>query len=198
MTKKLSVYLGPEKKLFSPISICNMKLRYFILILGLLIAITAYTQSEAEARSDVPETGAYLHMAPFKIVSLTDNSMIDSSQLAGKVLLVSFFASWCPPCLHEIPSLIALQNSFKSQGFSVIAFSLDKGNLTGLKNIVAKQGINYPVLLADPAVTRSFEGVTGIPMSYLVNRRGEIVKRFVGLVSHDSLEEAIENLLAAD
>jgi len=160
------------------------------------MAITASNQAGAGA--GVSAAGVYKQMAPFKKLSLTDDTMLDSRQLTGKVLLVSFFATWCPPCIHEIPSLIALQNSFKTQGFSVIAFSLEKKNQTGLKNLVAKYGINYPVLLADPAVTKNFEGVTGIPVSYLVNRRGEIVQRFLGLVSHDRLAEAINKLLASN
>jgi len=173
-----------------------MKLRYFLLATGLLMAITVSNQ--AGAAEGVPATGVFKQMAPFKKLSLTDNTVLDSRQLVGEVLLVSFFATWCPPCIHEIPSLIALQNSFKSQGFSVIAFSMEKENQTGLKNLVAEHGINYPVLLADSAVLKNFEGVTGIPVSFLVNRRGEIVKRFLGLVSHDSLEVEVKNLLAAN
>ena len=173
-----------------------MKLRYFLLIIGLLMAITAGKQAGAIA--GVPVTGVYNQMAPFKKLSLTDDTMLDSSQLSGKVLLVCFFATWCPPCVHEIPSLVALQNSFKSKGFSVVAFSMEKKNQTGLKNLVAKYRINYPVVLADSAVLKNFEGVTGIPVSYLVNRRGEIVKRFLGLVSHDRMEAEVKHLLASN
>lgn len=192
---RLSGFSGPNRK-FSPFSVCNMKLRYFLLVIGLLMVITAGKQAGAIA--GVPVTGVYNQMAPFKKLSLTDDTMLDSSQLTGKVLLVCFFATWCPPCIHEIPSLVALQNSFKSQGFSVIAFSMEKKNQTGLKNLVAKYRINYPVILADSAVLKNFEGVTGIPVSYLVNQRGEIVKRFLGLVDHNRLEEAVKNLLASN
>ena len=160
------------------------------------MAITAGKQAGAIA--GVPVTGVYNQMAPFKKLSLTDDTMLDSSQLSGKVLLVCFFATWCPPCVHEIPSLVALQNSFKSKGFSVVAFSMEKKNQTGLKNLVAKYRINYPVVLADSAVLKNFEGVTGIPVSYLVNRRGEIVKRFLGLVSHDKMEAEVKHLLASN
>jgi thiol-disulfide isomerase/thioredoxin len=162
------------------------------------MAITPCKLSEAKVKSAVAATAAYQQMAPFKKVSLTDDTMIDSSQFTGKVLLVCFFATWCPPCIHEIPSLIDLQSSLKSQGFSVIAFSIEKKNQTGLKNLVDKFGINYPVLLADPSVLKNFEGVTGIPVSFLVNRRGEIVKRFLGSVSHDNLEEEVKKLLVAN
>ncbi len=97
-----------------------------------------------------------------------------------------------------IPTLIAIQDSFKSKEFSVVAFSVDEGDLTPLKNLIGKYGINYPVLIADNVVTRSFGGVTGIPVSYLVNRQGQIVKKYLGYVDHDVLEDEIKNMLAAE
>ena len=63
--------------------------------------------------------------------------------------------------------------------------------------LIDKFGINYPVLLAEPAVTRNFGGVTGIPVTFLVNRQGQIVKKYLGYVSHDDLEEEIKTMLAA-
>jgi thiol-disulfide isomerase/thioredoxin len=113
------------------------------------------------------------------------------------VLLVTFFATWCPPCIQEIPSLIALQDSYKSKGFSEVGFSVDEGDLEPLYNLIEKFGINYPVLLAEPDIARSFGGVSGIPASFLVNGQGEIVKKFLGYVSHDFLEEDIKSMLAA-
>ena len=78
--------------------------------------------------------------------------------------------------------MITLQDSFKSKGFSVVAFSVDEGDLAPLQKLINKFGINYPVLLADPVVTRSFGGVTGIPATFLVNRQGQIVKKYLGYV----------------
>jgi len=176
-----------------------MKLRYFVLVIALLIAVTACKQTDSDTRVGVtPAIGERMQMAPFKTQSLTDKTMLDSKHLDGQVLLVTFFATWCPPCIQEIPSLIALQDAFKSKGFSVIAFSVDEGNpAPPLLKLIDKFGINYPVLLAEPAVTRNFGGVTGIPVTFLVNRQGQIVKKYLGYVSHDDLEEEIKTMLAA-
>ena len=174
-----------------------MKLKYFFLVIGLLLAVMACKQTEPDTRGFSPAIGERMQMAPFKMPSLTDKTILDSKQLDGKVLLVTFFATWCPPCIQEIPSLIALQDSYKSKGFSVVAFSVDEGDLAPLYNLIDKFGINYPVLLAEHAITRSFGGVTGIPASFIVNGKGEIVKKFLGYVSHDFLEEDIKSMLAA-
>src|SRR5210317_1220207 len=135
-----------------------MKLKYFFLVIGLLMAVIACKQTEQDTRGFSPAIGERMQMASFKLPSLTDKAILDSKQLDGKVLLVTFFATWCPPCIQEIPSLVALQDSFKSKGFSVVAFSVDEGDLAPLYNLIDKFGINYPVLLAEPAVTRSFGG----------------------------------------
>jgi len=175
-----------------------MKLKYFFLVIGLLMAVMACKQTEPDTRGGLtPAIGERMQMAPFKMPSLTDKAILDSKQLDGKVLLVTFFATWCPPCIQEVPSLIALQDSFKSKGFSVVAFSVDEGDIAPLQKLIDKFGINYPVLLAEPAITRSFGGVTGIPATFLVNGQGQIVKKYLGYVSHDFLEEDIKSMLAA-
>jgi len=178
-----------------------MKLRYFFLAVGLFLLLLPACKQEKTAtkgESTPAVSSKPMQMIPsFKQSSLTDQTVIDSSQLKGKVLLVTFFASWCPPCIQEIPSLIELQDSFGTKGFSVVAFSVDKGNLSFLKNIIVQKKINYPVLMADSDVTESFGGVTGIPVSFLINRQGQIVKKHIGYVEHDILAGEIKNLLAS-
>jgi len=175
-----------------------MKFKYFFLAIMLLTAVMACKQNEPDARIGLsPAIGERMQMAPFKMPSLTDKATIDSRQFEGQVLLVAFFATWCPPCIQEIPTLIALQDSYKPKGFSVVAFSVDEGDLAPLEKLIVKKGINYPVLIANPYITRSFGGVTGIPAVFLVNRKGEIVKKYLGYAGHDTLEEDIKMMLTA-
>lgn len=175
-----------------------MKFKYFFLAIGILIMLMACKQTDSDSRGGYsPAIGERLHMVQFKQESLTDNVMLDSRQLESQVLLVTFFATWCPPCIQEIPTFIDLQKSYKDKGFSVVAFSMDEGDPAPLYKLIDKYGINYPVLLADDIVTRGVGGVTGIPVTFLVNRKGEIVKKYLGYVGHDILEEEIKNMLAA-
>jgi thiol-disulfide isomerase/thioredoxin len=155
-------------------------------------------QADPENRSGIyPAIGERLKMASFETVSITDKKIHSSKEYEGKVLLVTFFATWCPPCIQEIPSLIDLQQKYASGDFSVIAFSMDEGDLDPLVNLINKYKINYPIFFAEPAVTKSFGGVTGIPVTFVVNRRGEIVKKYLGYVDHDTLEEAVGDMLKA-
>ena len=173
-----------------------MRLSNIFLAICLLMFAMACKQPDSErSRGALPAIGERLKMVQFSMTSLTDNVVLDSKQLEGKVLLVNFFATWCPPCIQEIPVFISLQNSYSEKGFSVVAFSLDEGNPALLKKLIEKHNINYPVLMAEPAVERGFGGVTGIPVSFLVNRKGEIVKKYLGYVDHGALEEEIEKML---
>ena len=175
-----------------------VKLSYIFLTLGLLIFGMSCKQTDTNRNSSaLPAIGERMKMAEFSMPSLTDEVVLDSKQLEGQVLLVNFFATWCPPCIQEIPVFVSLQNSFKQKGFSVVAFSMDEGDPLPVKKIIGKYGINYPVLMSEPAVARSFGGVTGIPVTFLVNRKGEIVKKYLGYTEHEALEEEIEKMLHA-
>ncbi|MDH3783632.1 MAG: TlpA family protein disulfide reductase [Desulfobulbaceae bacterium] len=175
-----------------------MKFRYFLLVVGLFAMLLACKQPESETRGGYsPPIGKHMQMVQFKLPSLTDNAVLDSKELEGKVLLVTFFATWCPPCIQEIPTFIELQDSYKGKGFSVVAFSDDEGDPELLNKLIEKYGINYPVLLADLEIARGFGGVSGIPVTFLVNRKGEIVKKYLGYVEHDVLEEELQKMLAA-
>jgi thiol-disulfide isomerase/thioredoxin len=174
-----------------------MKLKYICLIIGVLFMLLACKQPDTESRVGYsPAVGERMHMVQFKQQSLTDNVMLDSRQLDNKVVLLTFFATWCPPCIQEIPSFIDLQKTYKDKGFSVVAFSVDAGNPGPVNSLIKKHHINYPVLLADEKITDGVGGVTGIPVSFLVNRKGEIVKKFLGYVDHDTLEQEIKSMLA--
>jgi len=143
-------------------------------------------------------SGATAMMPTFELVSAMDGSVVSSEQYRGQLLLVTFFATWCSPCLEEIPSLKALHGQLGPRGFSVIALSMDMEGRSVVKKLVEKSGINYPVLMADNKVDRGFGGVTGLPSAFLIDRRGVIVRRYIGYVSHAILERDIEELLAAD
>lgn len=155
-----------------------------------LLAILVLTVSLAFAGHAVAATT----MPHFSLPSAVDGTPINSDSYKGKVTLVTFFATWCPPCIQEIPSLISLQEEFAVKGFTVLGISVDQGGSKIVKRLIGKTGINYPVVMADSKITRDFGGVVGIPTSFLINQEGHVIKNYPGYVGHDVLTNDIKAL----
>jgi len=138
---------------------------------------------------------AAVTLPEFALPSVTDGHVVSSEDFKGKVMLITFFATWCPPCRQEIPTLIELYREYGPKGFVVIGLSVDEGGPRVVARLVKQEKINYPVLMADRATTRAFGGIVGIPTSFLVNRKGHVVKKYPGYVPHGLLARDIEEIL---
>jgi thiol-disulfide isomerase/thioredoxin len=143
----------------------------------------------------VAHAGAYGKMSEFSLPSALDGKDVASKDFDGKVLLITFFATWCPPCRQEVPTLIKLQNEYGSKGFSVIGMSVDEKGPKVVVKMINKDKINYPVLMVRGKTARDFGGITGIPTSFLVNRQGMIIKHYPGYVPHSLLKKDIQGIL---
>ena len=115
----------------------------------------------------------------FTILSL-DGQTISPAHLAGKVVLLNFWATWCPPCREEIPDLIELQDKYGGR-LQIIGLSVDTGSQETVKRFVQERKINYPVAIASPELEAKFGGVMGLPTSFLVDTEGRVVQKHVGL-----------------
>ena len=172
---------------------------YVILVFGSLLIAGCTGSSDQEPVS--PTGIAELHkegrqMPAFNLPSpLSGDTFTSSDSFKGKVVLVSFFASWCRPCLEEIPSLKKLQNRFSDQDFVLIGMAVDRENKVGLKNLILKQKINYPVLLADEVVKKDFGGIAILPTMFLADRKGNLLKKYFGHIGRDSLIEDIKKTI---
>ena len=134
-------------------------------------------------------------MPAFSLSNAVTGATVNSSEFAGKTLLVTFFATWCPPCMQEVPSLIDLQKVYGPKGFSVVGLSVDQSGARVVKRLVERRSINYPVLMAESSTARDFGGVVGIPTSFLVNSKGVVVKKYPGYVPHTVLENDIKRIM---
>ncbi len=110
--------------------------------------------------------------------------------LKGKVVLVNFWATWCPPCQKEMPDLEALYNQYKDQGFVIIAFSEDD-EINKVAPFIAERKITYPILL-DPGqkIGNQFQ-VNGIPKSFLYDRDGKLVAQSIDMRTRHQFEEML-------
>ena len=141
------------------------------------------------------ESLAATKMPAFSLASVRDGKMVDSSVFQGKVLLLTFFATWCGPCVEEVPILVKLHTEMVDAGFSVVGMSVDQQGPGIVAQFVEKKAINYPVLLAESKTANDFGGIYGIPVAFLVNKAGNVVKKYTGFVNHKVLEKDIRSLL---
>jgi len=137
-------------------------------------------------------------VAPAWSLKDVDNRTVSSADFEGSVILVDFWATWCPPCKKMIPGLIELQEEYGRQGFKVVGISLDDDGASAVKPFNEKYGVNYTSLLANAEVLEAFGEIQSIPTSFLIDRDGRIVSQHVGFVSKERLASEIKKLLASE
>jgi thiol-disulfide isomerase/thioredoxin len=109
-----------------------------------------------------------------------DGTPLSTADWRGKVVLVNFWATWCPPCVAEIPDLVRLQQTYKDQ-LLVVGLSQDTGPAADVKAFVEKMKINYPVAIVGPEIEQKFGGILGLPTSFVVDTQGRVVQKHIGL-----------------
>ncbi len=129
---------------------------------------------------------------PFLVADLNGNT-ISTVALKGKVIIVNFWATWCPPCREEIPELIDLQDKYKDK-LQIIGVSMDEDASPAEVNAFAqKAGINYPVVMGKD-IAQEYGGVPALPTSFVVNKDGGVVQKHVGIVQPDEIEAEVRAL----
>ena len=146
--------------------------------------------SSANAASVVTTSGA---TAPAFTLTDINGANVSLSDFKGKVVILDFWATWCPPCKREIPDFIKLQSEYGSRGLQVVGIALDQpGKVRAFAQI---NGMNYPVLLGTDQIAALYGGIEGIPTTFVVDKKGDIVNRFVGFTPKEDFEAEINRLL---
>ena len=122
---------------------------------------------------------------------------VSLSALKGKVVVVNFWATWCPPCINEMPVLNDLYVAYRDQGVEVLGLSLDEEGLPITKPFVEKLEVTYPIVEADRKTYQAYGNVLTIPHTFVIDREGTVSKRFVNNQTRDAFEAAIKAALAA-
>ncbi len=147
-----------------------------------------------------PERGPYPpHYKPASASQSVETLKL--SDFRGKVVVIDFWATWCPPCRKGIPDLIELKKKYGGKDFEIIGVSLDKISRGGktAKDVVPfikEYGINYPIVWGDMNTIQNFGGVRSIPTTFFIDKEGKIRDKIVGLADIRTLESKIEALLA--
>lgn len=144
--------------------------------------------------------GAYLWkdhtMAPASTFVLLDGSQKHSSDLIGQVTLVNFWATSCTTCVAEMPQMVTTFNQYKGKGYRTLAIAMQYDPPSYVLNFAQTRQLPFEVAIDNTgAVARAWGDVQLTPTSYLVNKRGQIVKRYVGQPDFTELHGLIERLL---
>ena len=118
------------------------------------------------------------------------------SDVSGKVVVLDFWATWCPPCQESVPQLVELQKKYGPQGLAIVGISLDRAGKRVVKPFAKKFKVNYTLLVGDYSkVVDDYGGIIGIPTLFVIDRNGNIVTSYIGYVEIEELEEQIKKLL---
>lgn len=142
-------------------------------------------------------SGCARDRAPEVSYVLLDGQKASSQQWAGKVMLVNFWATSCTTCVGEMPRIIATHNKFKGRGFDTLAVAMSYDPPAFVSRFAETRGLPFNVAIDNMgSVAQAFGPVQMTPTTFLINKRGEIVKRYVGEPDFAALHGLIEQLLA--
>lgn len=138
---------------------------------------------------------AVLKKAPLFALKDVNGKSVKLASYLGKVVILDFFATWCPPCKKEIPSFVGLQKKYKGKGFVMIGIGLDADDKDNIEEFINKYRINYPILVADEKVRKDYGGIRAIPTTFVINKKGHIYREYVGYREKKIFEGDILSLI---
>ena len=163
------------------------------LLASVAIGIAAYSLAPAIANQVGRVKPSAERQAKSNLVlSTMDGGKWSLADQRGKVVLVNFWASWCPPCRMETPDLVAAQRKYADRGFTVIGVTLDDNPREAVPPFVKQYGIDYPILLPSPEVGAT---ISSLPTSILIDAQGRVAKTYFGMVTESALDRDVEALL---
>jgi peroxiredoxin len=154
----------------------------FLVLIGIIGLLSLYfiifeNKRPASRSAYGPKVG---EGAPdFLFPTLKGNS-VKLSDYRGKVVFLNFWATWCPPCREEMPSMEALHQRLKGRDFEMLAVSIDRNGEEAVGPFVLKYGLTFPVLLDPENKSYKLYGLTGIPETFIIDRNGVIIFKMIG------------------
>jgi thiol-disulfide isomerase/thioredoxin len=151
-----------------------MKQIVAIVLLFSIIGLTGCSRKEA------PQPAIEGVMAPDFTVQDLLGKETRLSALKGQVLLVNFWATWCPPCREEVPSMAALNLLMGGKPFRMLAISIDEGGKAAVESFLKQANASLPAYLDSNGAIGRMYGITGVPETFVIDRKGVIIKKVIG------------------
>jgi peroxiredoxin len=165
-----------------------LKLTFSVLLPAVLVAAVL-----AGCRSSAPKAAANGEAPDFSLTDL-QGKQLALSRYRGKVVLLDFWATWCAPCLEEIPHFVQMQDKYAGQGFQAIGISMDDGPKP-VQAFYQEHKLNYPVAVGTAKLAESYGGILGLPITFVINRDGRIRKKFIGATDPRAIEQEVVHAL---
>src|SRR5215470_20090395 len=174
-----------------------------IAVVGLFVAAFLYVRRVSEQLNEAPSEPVTLRffrdpkpLAAFTIRDL-DHQELSTTDWRGKVVLVNFWATWCPPCRAEIPDLVALQEKYRGQ-LQIIGVSQDEGSPEAVRRFASEYKVNYPIVMLTPELKRHFPNVYALPTTFIIDRERRIVQKHLGMLNPTITEMEARALAGLD
>ncbi len=167
--------------------------KVWAITISLLVAVSILSCNK---KSDY--LGAGELSAPNFRLKAADGSTLELADYKGKVIILDFWATWCPPCRREIPGFVQLYQRYRHRGLVVIGVSLDQYGWRAVKPFIQSYRVSYPVVLGNQRVADLYGGIQTIPTTFIIDRNGNIVDKVVGYHSKSYFEKKIKNLLSTN
>jgi peroxiredoxin len=148
-----------------------------VLVVALILAYGALTRMSDEKADNLPQVGQPL--ADFALTDLQGNT-VQLSALRGNVVFINVWATWCQPCIDEMPTIERLYNQLHARGLEVVTISLDPLGAQVIEPFMRRYRLTFPVLLDVKSQVERLYGTTGVPESFIVDKRGRLVEKVVG------------------
>jgi peroxiredoxin len=145
-----------------------------------LLALFALNQKELFRKSFELKSLDIGRPAPnFEFPGL-DGKIVRLSDYRGKVVLVNIWASWCPPCIDEMPSMEKLYNELQGENFEILAVSIDALGIKAVAPFMKAYKLTFPALIDSDGTIKNLYKATGVPESFIIDREGILIKKIIG------------------
>ncbi len=153
-------------------------------ITAVTLALLVFTPLAPDARQ-----------APSFSVKTLEGKALRSSEFRNKPVILDFWATWCGPCRASMPHLSAMQSRYEKRGLTVVGMSVDDGGPQNVRKFASQLGVKFTLAMANDEILDAYGPIRSIPTTFFINRKGDIVRRVVGYIDGETMEDYVKEIL---
>ena len=138
---------------------------------------------------------SHARQAPSFNVKTLEGRALRLSEYRNRPVILDFWATWCGPCRASMPHLAAMQSRYEKQGLAVIGMSVDDGGPASVRKFANQLGVKFTLAMANDEILDAYGPIRSIPTTFFINRKGEIVRRVVGYIDGETMEDYVKEIL---